>query len=498
MADWRPEWADADPETRKRIHAFNTFRSAVLAYFKGINSELAHIQSALEGVEHSGDYEVCATLYQAFLIDAIDEAKRLYLDLPNHYPTVSTEREREEQTVISYPEMGAARREVFKSVFPWVIARIKEIAGLHPEADVGPGTSPSDNENFIRVHREYETGSRSENELVVALCQRQNQAWEKLTGLNPLGLAEDWRAAGIAAKAPNRFLEPLDISNLAKFIKPWAMALYAAKRPEGTKTTQLASVEAELASLIASVEDESIRFATLIDRGFNSAIAILFGDSTVIDFVRNALYVSSVSLRCSRIVANCELWESWPKSEERVVFGEYHRTGWSALQVASHFIDGMYAELASARLKAFPNQLIDEYAIYELATWQDEFRRQLAVDRTELAEWPKNRLHQDRSLFCDKLRKELYAYTQSDRQKYPGYDDFSLEQRDKWIYEKRKAKKRNPQIIEELGRIFAEKSWEPITTNQAIRDAVNRYIRNTGAPALPNSKGGRPKRKTTN
>lgn len=105
MSDWRPEWADADPETWKRIHAFNKFRSAVLAYFKGINNDLTHVQSALETIEHSDDYEVCAKLYQAVLIDAPGDAKQLYLDLPSHYPSQSAAKLQAAASSLRVPEI---------------------------------------------------------------------------------------------------------------------------------------------------------------------------------------------------------------------------------------------------------------------------------------------------------------------------------------------------------------------------------------------------------
>lgn len=73
-----------------------------------------------------------------------------------------------------------------------------------------------------------------------------------------------------------------------------------------------------------------------------------------------------------------------------------------------------------------------------------------------------------------------------------SYSDRAMFERDRWIYEKRQAGMKNPQVIEELQEICAERGWDPITTNEAVRRAVSRYCHGTGDPLLVD-KGGRPR-----
>ncbi len=82
-----------------------------------------------------------------------------------------------------------------------------------------------------------------------------------------------------------------------------------------------------------------------------------------------------------------------------------------------------------------------------------------------------------------------------------AYIQSKLGQRDRWVYENRKAGMTNPQVVKELERIFAGPGWTPLTSDQSIRDAVKRWILKAGAPSLPPASGGRlvgknPKAKT--
>lgn len=63
----------------------------------------------------------------------------------------------------------------------------------------------------------------------------------------------------------------------------------------------------------------------------------------------------------------------------------------------------------------------------------------------------------------------------------PGYPDPKMEERDRWIYEKRKAGVSNPKLITQLAEIFVAHDWYHITTDEGIRKAVKRYIERTGA-----------------
>lgn len=74
----------------------------------------------------------------------------------------------------------------------------------------------------------------------------------------------------------------------------------------------------------------------------------------------------------------------------------------------------------------------------------------------------------------------------SKRQDYPTPDNFD---RDKWIYEQRKAGKSIPVIRNDLER--NKRGWEPLYSENGIRDAANRYAdhirvaRPTGRPGKP-------------
>lgn len=68
---------------------------------------------------------------------------------------------------------------------------------------------------------------------------------------------------------------------------------------------------------------------------------------------------------------------------------------------------------------------------------------------------------------------------------YPIPDDY---ERDKWIYEQRKAGKTNPDIIRELG---SRSGWTPLYSEDSIRDAVKRYCLHHGL-SVPQGRRGRP------
>lgn len=69
-------------------------------------------------------------------------------------------------------------------------------------------------------------------------------------------------------------------------------------------------------------------------------------------------------------------------------------------------------------------------------------------------------------------------------------------QADRFLYEMRLSGSSNPQTLEEFGKVFSDHRWEAVTTTQGVRNAVNRYRRNTGAKALPETatRGGAPKK----
>lgn len=72
---------------------------------------------------------------------------------------------------------------------------------------------------------------------------------------------------------------------------------------------------------------------------------------------------------------------------------------------------------------------------------------------------------------------------------YPIPDDY---ERDKWIFEQRKAGRTNPDIIRELE---TKRGWTPLYSPDSIRDAVRRYCLHHHLP-VPQGRRGRPRTKT--
>jgi len=70
---------------------------------------------------------------------------------------------------------------------------------------------------------------------------------------------------------------------------------------------------------------------------------------------------------------------------------------------------------------------------------------------------------------------------------YPTPDNF---ERDKWVYEQRKARKTIPDIIQELE--TNTHGWEPLYSDTGIRDAARRYAEHLGV-SPPKGKPGRPR-----
>ena len=96
----------------------------------------------------------------------------------------------------------------------------------------------------------------------------------------------------------------------------------------------------------------------------------------------------------------------------------------------------------------------------------------------------------------DQVKRRTDAAREPEAETSVGYTDKEMEDRDRFIYQQRKSEKTNPQVIAALEEKSPANNWEPLTTEQSIRDAVNRYIRLTGADPLPKNRGGRPKGKT--
>jgi len=112
-----------------------------------------------------------------------------------------------------------ARLKIFRDVFPWTNSRIKELAGLPPDATI-PGTD-EDNRAFHRAHELYMLGGNAKKlrDKVVAIHMDQNAAWKELTGFHSaLGTPRAWRAAARRAEVPSAALDTMTVETMAEHI----------------------------------------------------------------------------------------------------------------------------------------------------------------------------------------------------------------------------------------------------------------------------------------
>ena len=120
------------------------------------------------------------------------------------------------------------RLKIFRDVFPWTNDRIKELAGLPPDATI-PGTH-EDNLAFHRAHELYMQGGNAKQlrDKVVAMHTDQNTAWKELTGFpSALGTPRAWRAAARAAGVQPAALDKMTVETMAEPITEWALSLRA-------------------------------------------------------------------------------------------------------------------------------------------------------------------------------------------------------------------------------------------------------------------------------
>ena len=129
-------------------------------------------------------------------------------------------------------------------MFPWTNSRIKELAGLPPDATI-PGTD-EDNRAFHRAHELYMLGGNAKKlrDKVVAIHMDQNAAWKELTGFHSaLGTPRAWRAAARRAEVPSAALDTMTVETMAEHITEWALSLPAIGAD--SESVQLAGVPVE-------------------------------------------------------------------------------------------------------------------------------------------------------------------------------------------------------------------------------------------------------------
>lgn len=73
------------------------------------------------------------------------------------------------------------------------------------------------------------------------------------------------------------------------------------------------------------------------------------------------------------------------------------------------------------------------------------------------------------------------------------YPDPDNQERNHWLYQRRKAGATSTSIFDELERLCPDKEWNPITTVPAITNAVNMHAEWLGVDP-PKGKSGRPKK----
>lgn len=72
------------------------------------------------------------------------------------------------------------------------------------------------------------------------------------------------------------------------------------------------------------------------------------------------------------------------------------------------------------------------------------------------------------------------------------YANKEMEARDRFIYEQKKNRTKNQEVIRKLEIKARENRWVPVTSARSINACVIRYVRKTGAQPLPENAGGRP------
>ena len=71
------------------------------------------------------------------------------------------------------------------------------------------------------------------------------------------------------------------------------------------------------------------------------------------------------------------------------------------------------------------------------------------------------------------------------------YPDIDNQERNQWLYDERQSGSTSQTIISKLEKLSPKNSWSPITSNQAISDAVKKHANWLGVDT-PKGKSGRP------
>lgn len=164
----------------------------------------------------------------------------------------------------------------------------------------------------------------------------------------------------------------------------------------------------EIRMRLNCLDSDCVRFAWLGAKSFESATAMLFTANSkqpCSQFIAHGCLLES-SLKMIDAFENAEeVWGAWP--QKLTQFAQYHRSGYSSLDLAIKFASDMSTEFAVAKMRAFPNQAVESKELDELAEWQTQFRLELNEKRSELATIPLWTLHQERDKLLDGINNEL-------------------------------------------------------------------------------------------
>ncbi|HUT91491.1 MAG TPA: toll/interleukin-1 receptor domain-containing protein [Thermoguttaceae bacterium] len=359
------------------------------------------------------------------------------------------------------------RLRIFRRLFPWIGEEIKRLAGLPADALIGTASSHENNVAHLAASDDYRRGYRSDDERVHRLHDRQNSEWLKLTGLPPLGTIEDWRAAAAAAGIPAADFEQHGFERIADCILAWALAKAANRTSPGgaVETSQPPAVQTPDAVASGASEDGDGRETSDVFLSYNS------DDRRGVEELAGMLEKGGlfVWMDRARLAGGKDWQDDIGKGIDRsssfvVCLGPTGLGPWQKVEIER----ALKRKQADAKFPVIPVLLPGS---------PDEPDLPFALDRLD-------RFH--RRSFRDGFNgSELQRLIRdiNPAAAYPTPDNY---ERDKWIYEQRRAGRTIPEIQGDLN----QTKWYLLDSPNGIRDAVKRYANYAELP-VPKSRPGK-------